>query len=956
MFRKVSCKKRDGTWHPFPLIIAKWAHENTRFFDLWLNRTDGTGLRNWLPRHSVIAGVTGLIGLLAMTNGPRFLTFRGGMTWLVAILAIALLTVVLQVAARRADRSAAPLWKNGLDGPFRWLPLLPWLVWATWVLIGAFVDLPIFSFVAYGLLALGILCGLLGAAATPRGLPSILGWLVFVAAAGVIWILADPATTEYVDDKPYRHIMAPLGAFLLFFALPFARWWAWFVFRKRRMDFRDAYSGLLNQTQLFDPNFPSNATRGEILRGLVLAVINTPFQLVLIPSFAIVIAPVHQINTYAVVGFFISWWFMAMVVFHPRLDSLLEIINRLFIDGGSLLVSVIVLAFAAARLAGVEYVTTVLDATSGTALIQYLFLFYVLSWIYDYWTTRSMIEVMMGFLDKTDDHPVKIEYKHRQEKYPGKKMWIQPHGGTRLAVIRDMGRDQKYPYHFNFFRPASIFREIAARSKTSSKARRRIQILESYIRFFHACPAVIFFVVFFWCFQDQMGNPRNYHIRGYTNPPPAANAFSLGRAHEAIRAHPDEKSIDPPMYFVAASGGGTRAAIHTMTVLRALGDRGVLHRVAGISSVSGGSLGNALFAHHRPELISVDMRTREDTWAKFEAAVKDRHIQYVLNGAFEWRLIEGDRFGTILKESFERHINGERSTLGSCKDIAIIFNTALRGEAESSLTKSSDTDGANAGTRIVFTNIPSFTGSNTKDADPSYAADLRYVSFGDSSISIPAMASASANFPPVFSNLAIDEHAGTPRYWVTDGGAMDNRGLISLLLALRSMIEVWGESKTREPATLPPFRILVADASAYSAGFSQDRGIGAATGAKLKVANKLIASLLKDVRRTYGEAMGTEGAEERVTIHDLTLPKAIRSGMGTHWMMPTMTTLKRSKWIPGVKDKSEAVIPESGIIPLFETVFAGGKRTWPEGFDSSWIEGDDPRVALDKLLEADPPG
>jgi hypothetical protein len=223
------------------------------------------------------------------------------------------------------------------------------------------------------------------------------------------------------------------------------------------------------------------------------------------------------------------------------------------------------------------------------------------------------------------------------------------------------------------------------------------------------------------------------------------------------------------------------------------------------------------------------------------------------------------------------------------------------------------------------------------------------------SISMPAMASASANFPPVFSNVAIDEPDGGPRYWVTDGGAVDNRGLISLLLALRSMIHEWNDSNPKRPEKLPPIRILVADASAYSGGFAQDRGMGAATGSKLKVANKLIATLLDDVRHAYDQVTGTRSANQRVTIHDLTLPKAIRSGMGTHWMMPTMTTLKRSKWISGAEDKSKAKIPEDGIIQLFTTVFAAGERSWPAGFEESWIEGDDPRTALDDLVKIDPP-
>ena len=48
---------------------------------------------------------------------------------------------------------------------------------------------------------------------------------------------------------------------------------------------------------------------------------------------------------------------------------------------------------------------------------------------------------------------------------------------------------------------------------------------------------------------------------------------------------------------------------------------------------------------------------------------------------------------------------------------------------------------------------------------------MRYVCFGDPSISIPAMAAASANFPPVFSNLAIDESEVEP-----DGSLINDYG------------------------------------------------------------------------------------------------------------------------------------------------------------------------------------
>ena len=64
----------------------------------------------------------------------------------------------------------------------------------------------------------------------------------------------------------------------------------------------------------------------------MLAITNTPFQLAFIVSFAVVIAPAHQLTAYAGTGLNFGWLLMATVVFHPQLNSLLDIINRLVIE------------------------------------------------------------------------------------------------------------------------------------------------------------------------------------------------------------------------------------------------------------------------------------------------------------------------------------------------------------------------------------------------------------------------------------------------------------------------------------------------------------------------------------------------------------------------------------------------------------------------------------------------
>lgn len=945
-------KSKTGVGIPWLVSLAKYVDKQVRFFDLWLNRSDG----RWLfPGHSWIIAVPGLIVLLAMTNGPLLLRWRGALVWVIIAAALVTFGVVLHLAAKR---TATIPWRGWFDRGWRWLALVPWVLWLLWLLLGLVVShfgrvLPCDCEVAVILLALGATAGLLGSLAAPRGGYAISGWFVFVLAALAVWRIADQDTTEFMGGAPYRQVLAPIGVLTMFLALPFARWWAWFAFRQRSGSFRKAFQPLLDKTELFDPQIPSNATTNEILRAFFLALVNTPFQLALIPAVALIIAPAHQLLLYGLVALGVSWLLMAMVVFHPRLTGLRAHIDRLVVEGGALLVSVFVIGIAAARIFRVDYVTTVLDGTAGPTIGQYVLVLYAFSWVYNYWSTRALIEIMLGFVHPTEDTPVRVPYGYPSKNYPNRPQWLQAHGGSRIAVLRETG-DPAVPYHFNIFRPVDLFREIAVRSPTSSRARKRIDMLEAQVRFFRTFPALLFFGVLVWGGAQLMGTTRHAHITGAAQATPAAQAFSLPRAYAENRHHPDEKHPHPPVYFIAASGGGTRAAIHTMTVLKALADHQVLHRVAGISSVSGGSLANAYFAHRRPDLVSPDPQIRAAAWRDFQAIVTDRHIQYVLDGAFEWRLVMGDRFGTILQEGFARHLRDQRTTLGACGDVAVIFNSTLVGEAPSRDATPAETSGENSGSRLVFTNIPSFTHVRslerdpTGDADQGYPPDLRYVCFGDPQIRLAATASASANFPPVFSNIAIDAQAGgtvTRRYWVTDGGAMDNRGLISLLLALRTILQGW----TAADGDLPPVRILVADASGYSPAFTQDRGLSAVGGARLHISSKLIATLLAQVQALHAEKSQQKG---KLTIHDLTLPKAIRSGMGTHWMMPTVTTFAPAKWIPGTTDRSKAQLSEAQILPLFDQVFAE-QRAWPDGFQEAWVSQDDPRDGLNRLLAAD---
>ena len=159
---------------------------------------------------------------------------------------------------------------------------------------------------------------------------------------------------------------------------------------------------------------------------------------------------------------------------------------------------------------------------------------------------------------------------------------------------------------------------------------------------------------------------------------------------------------------------------------------------------------------------------------------------------------------------------------------------------------------------------------------------LPYRIVNDGSVKLAAASALTANFPPVFSNARVrlvtraKVKCDAQSYFVTDGGATENLGLVSALFALRGTL-----SQLPPDTTLSDIHVLALEASAIDYDYHDDRGVGAATGgSKERINAGLTQSLLKEV----GALVAPHGAALRV--HYLPLPVAFRSrgGFGTHWM------------------------------------------------------------------------
>ena len=137
-----------------------------------------------------------------------------------------------------------------------------------------------------------------------------------------------------------------------------------------------------------------------------------------------------------------------------------------------------------------------------------------------------------------------------------------------------------------------------------------------------------------------------------------------------------------------------------------------------------------------------------------------------------------------------------KRTFGEVDGFGLILNTALAGYLQSEACTQPEnfpeaaaacrklTDGSIAGGRLIFTNLADESSFSSQGSDQ----DLPYVVIQEPAVSLNIAAALNANFPPVFSNAAVDVDS-KHRYWVTDGGVVDNRGLISLLLALKGALE-----------------------------------------------------------------------------------------------------------------------------------------------------------------------
>lgn len=677
-------------------------------------------------------------------------------------------------------------------------------------------------------------------------------------------------------------------------------------FRERYVDGWMHPDALLRKKELFvTPAKESDYSGWRFFRSFF----NTPFRHMLLslyaPALFILLAPKLWITWYYVGAIFLAvMGIMALAGVQKRLETALDVIERGLFRGMLYAASLLVIVIAIARMADISYVTVFLDGTGSLTVTWFLGACYVTLWLYEMWVGYILSKNLLSLLHPAGDRVTEIDYPIDDDT-PSKadvskdERYVRVHG-TRFIVTGKFPRD-KPPIGeaWEFYDRTQLFAELASTdpSKGDPKAFERrfgledlFQRVQFYFVVMHGilvggCAAVYFYV-------DYMN--VHHPVREIRVDLPKASDYDL---HKEIFDKGRKRVV-----LVAASGGGTRAALYTASLFQGLTESGAMEDVVLCSGVSGGSAAIAYHTLHESALKS----DAPLEWEKYARVMSASYIDDVLRGGFEMRMLNGNRSGLLLAESFHRHMlpAPADNKLGKAGR-GLIFNTTLAGSGQ---RKGDGLDPANpivAGGRLVFTNLAIPDGFPNQGPEGAETEYLKYVILNDPDADLTTAAALSANFPPVFSNAAVDVFENDVhmyRHWVTDGGASDNRGAISLLYALNEALAIENKGKKRPP---PRIHVVIADASALSLDYSQDRGIGSTFGAAEKYGNQLTVELVAKCNRSlealwlkeradWKEDAKTQKFKSPMKVHFLPMPSIFRArgGISTHWMLPAYVTLK----------------------------------------------------------------
>jgi hypothetical protein len=575
----------------------------------------------------------------------------------------------------------------------------------------------------------------------------------------------------------------------------------------------------------------------------------------------LILPPYNNLWIFALIVFVILLLVFVVGGYDKYRNSMISLINHVFLTGGSraLTFGIFILAFL--RAVNFDYVATILNASEGMTIASYIISLLLLFQLYDYWVNLTISD--------------NVEYTINQLGIFHSK----PHGGGRFLVTYDDGSYRildpvGYCLNIAEIMPAGkIKEELIGLAKSISKKSMALSTI---------CFAIFTLLVIVTFMGIHKGIPLLSPEDKTVMKTKEKGDFDLD---SCLRSN--GKS---PLIMVAASGGGTRAALYSSAVLHGIQRLGKADNIRILSGVSGGSAACAYYAIYKDELKKTDS---DGDWQKMRKILSSSFIDDVIAGCGELRILGQTGNGNLLSESFKKRFMDSASltneyTIDKIKEIGMIFNITICADSNGN----NGTTKENAGGRMVVTNLSTNYDDAPSTSRYGWNLDFPFKTVNTCNCSIYKAASWSANFPLVFTNNAFT--VDSSKYWVTDGGVLDNRGIVSILIMLNESLNRIKRGLTdRSRIDLPAIRIVLADVSSVQIKYDNYRGFDAVMSVSEKLNNRLTKDMLVESNRLYSEITGKDSG---VQIVNLPMPNSMRieGTFGTHWMLPREVTLKDS--------------------------------------------------------------
>jgi hypothetical protein len=739
-------------------------------------------------------------------------------------------------------------------------------------------------------------------------------WAVMI---GVLWVFFMPEEPSEALGGFYPHIYIFIVGALLAVALA-ARGLAWLMFRR----YPDHAATALRKTLCchdlirIDRN-PPNVSGLRLAAALINGVTSHPLHFLLMPAFVAFVSPTDWL--YPLTGVFavVSIVLVMYGSLSQRWAQMLVYVERWYLVGTPLVLSVLVIAVAIARIFDVQYVSTVIDATPAGVLFVFVVMTYAALWLFESFVNRWMAEQILRVLSSRSEAArgyVRCEFESTKPDLHArpKGRYLAIHGAGRFLAQGWQAHPNAVPperpreHAFATYGMLELIRVLShsvpgeegkeSGTELAHDMNRRVRLYFTTVN-----ALLIAALLGLWVWHLDWSRPMvvQHMVRAEAIKPELDTGVTADPLAQRLIS---QSAAGRPSLVVAASGGGTRAAVYTAVALEGMAGLGRSQDVVLLSGVSGGGVSAAVFASRFEELAGADPAAESPAipgpWRRYVRDISQPFIQDVLEGIGEMRIAGKYSLGSLLAESLERRaFAGEVKLFAQVPAPGLILNTSISGHPynDSGVLAgrvAAPRDDGNcvektrpyanlAGGRLIFTNLRNVSGFPERSAD---APDmfLPYRIVNDGSVTLASASALTANFPPVFSNarvrLITQEVQGCEglSYFVTDGGATENLGLVSALYALRGTL-----ARIPEEVKLSDLHVLAFEASAIDYDYSDDRGIGAATGGSKERINAGLTQLLL---RELDGLLAARGAS--LQVHYLPLPVAFRSrgGFGTHWM------------------------------------------------------------------------